>query len=371
QHRQRPHLPLRWSRTRRPRPPDPARGARDRPRDGPARAGRRPGRARRPRAGPGRHRRADRRRRHLATVGHRPGHRGPRRPLDHDVPARPGAASGGHRARPDLHLPVLRETCRAIGPRPHRALRPRPRPGNAATRHARADAGREPPRAVPSAPPAQDRRGLDRRARPPHRRDDLDAADRTHPHASAHRARPARRPRSGRPAHEPPPDPADPGVTVASAVSDRDCGRDMAEPRPFTVHVPDDVLTDLRGRLARSRIPEDSPRRPPSGMTAGYLRELVGTWIDWDWRAREAWLNRHPQYVVPVDGTDLHYVHAPALLVMHGWPHTFALQLDFADLLPDMHVVVASLPGFGFSTPYPDGPMTEKRLASTVHALMS
>ncbi|HEV6952077.1 MAG TPA: epoxide hydrolase N-terminal domain-containing protein [Promicromonospora sp.] len=145
----------------------------------------------------------------------------------------------------------------------------------------------------------------------------------------------------------------------------------MAEPRPFTVHVPDDVLTDLRGRLARSRIPEDSPRRPPSGMTAGYLRELVGTWIDWDWRAREAWLNRHPQYVVPVDGTDLHYVHAPALLVMHGWPHTFALQLDFADLLPDMHVVVASLPGFGFSTPYPDGPMTEKRLASTVHALMS
>lgn len=160
-------------------------------------------------------------------------------------------------------------------------------------------------------------------------------------------------------------------MTVASAVSDRDYGRDMAEPRPFTVHVPDDVLTDLRGRLARSRIPEDSPRRPPSGMTAGYLRELVGTWIDWDWRAREAWLNRHPQYVVPVDGTDLHYVHAPALLVMHGWPHTFALQLDFADLLPDMHVVVASLPGFGFSTPYPDGPMTEKRLASTVHALMS
>lgn len=68
----------------------------------------------------------------------------------------------------------------------------------------------------------------------------------------------------------------------------------MTEPRPFTVHVPDDVLTDLRARLARSRIPDDSPRRPPSGMTAGYLRELVDTWIGWDWRSREEWLNEHP-----------------------------------------------------------------------------
>ena len=45
---------------------------------------------------------------------------------------------------------------------------------------------------------------------------------------------------------------------------------------------------------------------------------------------------------------------------MHGWPHTFALQLDFADLLPDFHVVVPSLPGFAFSTPYADGPITER-----------
>ncbi|MCP2266700.1 epoxide hydrolase family protein [Promicromonospora thailandica] len=152
----------------------------------------------------------------------------------------------------------------------------------------------------------------------------------------------------------------------------------MSAPRPFTIHVPDEVLTDLRERLARSRIPDDSPRRPPSGMTADYLRELVDTWAHWDWRAREAWLNEHPQLLARVDGVDLHVVHlrsgrpgAPALLVMHGWPHTFALQLDFADLLPDLDVVVVSLPGFGFSEPYPDGPMTEKRLAATMHALMT
>lgn len=152
----------------------------------------------------------------------------------------------------------------------------------------------------------------------------------------------------------------------------------LTEPRPFTVHVPDQVLTDLRERLARSRIPDDSPRRPAAGMTAAYLRELVDHWISWDWRAREAWLNAHPQFIAELDDVDLHFVHlrsdradAPALLVLHGWPHTFALQLDFADLLPDFHVVVASLPGFGFSSPYASGPMSEKRLAATMHALMT
>jgi len=56
---------------------------------------------------------------------------------------------------------------------------------------------------------------------------------------------------------------------------------------------------------------------------------------------------------------------------MHGWPHTFALQLDFADLLPDFHVVVPSFPGFGFSSPYTDRPITEHHLAQTMDTLMT
>ena len=47
---------------------------------------------------------------------------------------------------------------------------------------------------------------------------------------------------------------------------------------PFEIHVPDEVLDDLRERLARTRYLDDSPRRPPSGMTAAYLRELVASW---------------------------------------------------------------------------------------------
>ena len=147
--------------------------------------------------------------------------------------------------------------------------------------------------------------------------------------------------------------------------------------RPFAVDVPQPVLDDLRERLSRTRSLDDSPRRPASGMTAAYLRDLVASWQTFDWRAREAWLNGHAQFLADVDGATLHVVHqrsatpgARAIVVMHGWPHTFALQLDFADLLPDFDVVVVSLPGFAFSPPL-DGPPTEQRLAGLVHALMT
>ncbi|MFD4957404.1 epoxide hydrolase family protein [Microbacterium sp. NPDC058389] len=152
----------------------------------------------------------------------------------------------------------------------------------------------------------------------------------------------------------------------------------MSTPQPFSIAVADRELVDLHERLDRFRPLPDSPRRPPVGMTADYLGELVASWRTWDWRAREAWLNGHPQFLVDMDDTTLHFAHlrsdrpdAPALLVMHGWPHTFALQLDFADLLPDFHVVVPSFPGFGFSTAYERGPITEKRLAATMHTLMT
>lgn len=147
---------------------------------------------------------------------------------------------------------------------------------------------------------------------------------------------------------------------------------------PFTVRVSDVELDDLHRRLDASRLLADSPRRPPSGLSAEYLADMVASWRVFDWRSRERWLNRHPQFTARVDDAELHFVHlrsdrddAPVLLVMHGWPHTFALQLDFADLLTDFHVVVPSLPGFAFSAPYATGPVTERRLAGTMHRLMT
>lgn len=152
----------------------------------------------------------------------------------------------------------------------------------------------------------------------------------------------------------------------------------MGEPREFRIHVSDEQLLDLHERLRRTRFTPDSPRRIPTGMSEQYLRELVASWLEFDWRSRENWLNGHPQFLAEVDGATVHFVHrradrpnAPALLIMHGWPHTFALQLEFADLLTEFNVVVPSFPGFGFSPPYPDGPVTETALATTMHRLMT
>ena len=147
---------------------------------------------------------------------------------------------------------------------------------------------------------------------------------------------------------------------------------------PFRIDVSDAELLDLRERLLRTRLLPDSPHRPASGVSAPYLRSLIDSWLDFDWRAREQWLNGHPQFLAEVDDATIHFAHlkstqqdAPALLVMHGWPHLFSLQLDFADLLPAFDVVVVSLPGFAFSSPYREGMITESRLAATMHRLMT
>jgi pimeloyl-ACP methyl ester carboxylesterase len=141
-------------------------------------------------------------------------------------------------------------------------------------------------------------------------------------------------------------------------------------PRPFTLHVPDDVLDDLRARLARVRWPDEPPGGAPwqFGTDLAYLRSLVDYWrTTFDWRAQEARLNAWPQYVERVAGIDLHFVHVPGrgprplpLLLSHGWPGSI---WEFHKLIPrltdpaafggdplDAFTVVApSLPGYTLS----------------------
>jgi pimeloyl-ACP methyl ester carboxylesterase len=145
--------------------------------------------------------------------------------------------------------------------------------------------------------------------------------------------------------------------------------------RAFYIDVPEAVLEDLRDRLTRTRFPGEVAG---SGWTYGtnldYLKQLVKYWVDdYDWRAAEASLNRLPQFVAPVDGLDLHFVHVhgngPAplpLLISHGWPGSFFEMADIIGPLSDpaahggdpadaFDVVVPSLPGYGFSQ-QPDRP---------------
>lgn len=140
-------------------------------------------------------------------------------------------------------------------------------------------------------------------------------------------------------------------------------------PRPFSLHVPDAQLVDLRERLARTRLPERPPGEPwATGTDVDYLAELVADWRErFDWRAQEGRLNALPQFKVALDGVDLHYLHVPGqgpeplpLLLSHGWPGSV---FEFLALIPrltdpvrfggdaaDAFTVVApSLPGYGLS----------------------
>ena len=104
------------------------------------------------------------------------------------------------------------------------------------------------------------------------------------------------------------------------------------EVRPFTIHVPDDVLDDLRWRLEHTRFPDEIPGAGwDYGSNLGYLKELVHYWrTDFDWRAQEAQLNRWHHYKTLVHGLNIHFIHErgigpnPMPLVMtHGWPSCF------------------------------------------------
>ena len=141
------------------------------------------------------------------------------------------------------------------------------------------------------------------------------------------------------------------------------------QPIPFSVHVPDAAIADLRARLGRTRYPDEAPDAPWAyGTHVDWLRGMVDHWRDhFDWRSAEAQLNAFPQYKVPLHGIELHFLHVPGkgpsplpLLLSHGWPGSV---FEFMDIIPrltdpalfggdpaDAFTVVApSLPGYGLS----------------------
>jgi len=133
-----------------------------------------------------------------------------------------------------------------------------------------------------------------------------------------------------------------------------------SKPAPFSLHVPDDAIADLRERLSRTRFPDEPPGIKPwtTGTSLAYMKELIPYWKDrFDWRAWEAKLNSFKQYKVEVGGIDLHFIHEPGknkdaipLLLSHGWPGSVFEFYKVIPLLTDRFTIVApSLPGFGLS----------------------
>lgn len=143
----------------------------------------------------------------------------------------------------------------------------------------------------------------------------------------------------------------------------------MTTVEPFRIAVPDDVLADLRRRLADTRWPEaECVDDWSQGIPLAYTRELATYWgNDYDWRPREAALNRFDQFTTEIDGLPIHFIHqrshhpdALALVITHGWPGSIVeFQKVIAPLTDPtahggsaqdaFHVVCPSLPGYGFS----------------------
>src|SRR2546423_2528285 len=131
--------------------------------------------------------------------------------------------------------------------------------------------------------------------------------------------------------------------------------------RPFRLEIAESAILELRERLARTRFPDEPPLEPwSSGTSLSYMRELIAYGKDgFDWRAQEARINRFKQYMVPLHGIDLHFIHEPGregnrppLLLCHGWPGSLVEFLELIPLLAEHFTVVApSLPGYTLSFP--------------------
>jgi pimeloyl-ACP methyl ester carboxylesterase len=140
--------------------------------------------------------------------------------------------------------------------------------------------------------------------------------------------------------------------------------------RPFRVDIPDEALDDLRRRLAFARLPSKELVTDRSqGVQLATIQELARYWAnDYDLRGVEARLNALPQFVTEIDGVDVHFIHirsphgdALPLIMTHGWPGSVIEMLDSVGPLTDptahggsaedaFHLVLPSLPGYGFSS---------------------
>ena len=159
---------------------------------------------------------------------------------------------------------------------------------------------------------------------------------------------------------------------------------------PFRIAVPDADISDLRERLARTRWPDAGAGAWSDGTDLEYLKTLVDYWREeFDWRRVEARINDHAQVKVRCGGLKIHAVHirgegpAPVPLVMtHGWPGSFFELLEVAkrlahptayeaDAADAFHVVIPSLPGFGFSDRPPGSGFEPKSIARLWLELMT
>ncbi len=164
----------------------------------------------------------------------------------------------------------------------------------------------------------------------------------------------------------------------------------MTPIQPFHIDIPGETLDRIRARVADfpwHEMPDDGGWE--YGTNLDYMKELCAYWVEeFDWRTQEAAINRFSNFIAPVDGIDIHFIHekgsGPAplpLIISHGWPGSVVEFLDIIEPLahPEhfggsandaFEVIAPSLPGFGFSgrPPRPIGP---RKMADLFDTLMT
>ena len=179
-------------------------------------------------------------------------------------------------------------------------------------------------------------------------------------------------------------------IALAAMTSSRAAENSDATIRPFKVSIPEKEITELRRRIAATRWPtKELVTDRSQGVQLATLKELARYWAtDYDWRKAEAKLNAFPQFVTKIDGVDIHFIHvrsrhenAMPLIMTHGWPGSVIELLDTIGPLTDptkyggtpadaFHLVLPSLPGYGFSGEPTDLGWDSARIARTWATLM-
>ncbi len=170
--------------------------------------------------------------------------------------------------------------------------------------------------------------------------------------------------------------------------SDKEAGKTAI--RPFRVNVPEAELAELRRRINATRWPgRETAADDSQGVQLATIQKLARYWAtDYDWRNVEARLNALPQFITEIDGLDIHFIHvrskhedALPLIVTHGWPGSIIEQLKIIDPLTNptghggkasdaFHVVIPSMPGYGFSGKPTTTGWDPQRIARAWAALM-
>ncbi|MVT09054.1 epoxide hydrolase family protein [Chitinophaga tropicalis] len=159
---------------------------------------------------------------------------------------------------------------------------------------------------------------------------------------------------------------------------------------PFTISIPQEEINDLNQRLALSRFPAGKTNDWKCGAPVSYLQKIANYWqTAFNWKKQEAWLNQYPQYIASINDQPIHFLHVKSadpdaipLMLIHGYPSSFVEFIKIIDLLTNplphktkptvsFHLIIPSIPGFGFSIPTGDESWDMIKIASVFAELMT